>query len=432
MTGGYLPHTSITSVLVPRHSTTNNSMIEILNEDLSEAVLEDSQISSHLISSHGDTVSNSGQEVGILSLEENIVKYVCNNCDANYMTDEDLGSHLTTCQKHNCNQCDFEATTADSFVTHIENSHPQQIKQSVPLEPEVKTLNSWSCTSCSLSFASETEMKSHNNEVHQFNPRMPGGVKCTECLEGFPDNNTLYSHNLGNHMKICDECDYKSLKLEEIKNHSIRNHPKQSLAICGECYQLFESFDEASTHINSHNPEENSLPIQTFTCDLDPQCNNVYLNIGSLMEHTVSVHGSQATQNDSTEKFKYLVKMMSTFHEKLDFCLTEIGKLNSSVVNVQQFQSQILPKTTTISSKTTSTTTTTCTTTCTTTRATTSTSTTSTCTIPTSSTTASTTSCATSPTTCTTSPTTCTSTTTSCTHSTTASVTSTSTTITAA
>ena len=50
----------------------------------------------------------------------------------------------------------------------------------------------------------DQEMETHKKEVHPFNPSLPGGVKCTECLEVFPDNNTLYSHNLGNHMKICD------------------------------------------------------------------------------------------------------------------------------------------------------------------------------------------------------------------------------------
>ena len=188
----------------PRHSTRNNSVIEhLMIEDISSTDLE----------------SRNGNP-----LEENSLKYTCNEC--NYITtnkahiDDHVKSQHLLCDNEEvqfvCIICKHEFKEAEDYDTHVkihdgqseaENKEFNQLNNFSfndileHLAYETQNDNKCKCKKCELKTNRKDSNRAHKKTMHQQSKAKTVGVKCALCQYEFRSNVELEEHHDHEHSK---------------------------------------------------------------------------------------------------------------------------------------------------------------------------------------------------------------------------------------
>ena len=187
-----------------RHSTRNNSVIEhLMIEDISSTDLE----------------SRNGNP-----LEENSLKYTCNECK--YITtnkahiDDYVKSQHLPCDNEEvqfvCIICKHEFKEAEDYETHVkihdgqseaENKEFNQLNNFIfndileHLAYETQNDNKCKCKKCELKTKRKDSNRAHKKTMHQQSKAKTVGVKCALCQYEFRSNVELEEHHDHEHSK---------------------------------------------------------------------------------------------------------------------------------------------------------------------------------------------------------------------------------------
>lgn len=328
--------------MIPKHSTCENSRVEIMYEDLSiidvsddinilDINIQNDDKIDPLIIEHEtpDLNFNLEENTGI---NENMNNFVS---DMNMVMNKEVDNDQYHSKQNKivspeinifkCDKCDFKSTSVNDLQNHRDTSHFREnlvptlkyltnkivekgvsnavISQSHSEEKQMgMNTETKNCAQCKSSYLNKNELKLHMERVHYYS--------CEKCEVLFNNKVILNKHFNSMHVHSCKLCNYKSMSEHEIKAHSDICKFKENVYICGDCGKSFDKKLKCITHMDKHdNSYLSSDPVPTFPCD---ECNNIYVKISELKSHKSDSHNNEYAAKNSN------VSLNSSLEAKID------------------------------------------------------------------------------------------------------------------
>jgi len=137
------------------------------------------------------------------------------------------------------------------------------------------------CTYCGSRFARPSLLQHHIKLMHTENAK---NVPCPQCKKVLSNEKTLYLHVRFMHKDtrfLCDMCDQKFAKKEELKEHCITEHREAVLAKCQDCDEEFGT----QTLLKQHRVKVHK--DRPFLCE---HCNQTFITNDHMTRHIQKVH----------------------------------------------------------------------------------------------------------------------------------------------
>jgi len=197
------------------------------------------KFSIHMFYKHGEGVD------AVFSKNEDGI-YQCDKCDFNTISTGSIKNHHfsgkhTAVLQRSCDYCSFEATSAIDMKLHNYFSHGAGVDARVEADSD----GAFNCTKCQFSSSSDVQYKYHllsgdhkstGNKSKStfksclkcnFSTKYPGELVRHEYYKHGPGvTMVFYADNDKNY--ICENCNYQTPKMSNIKTHYYNNHVKNS------------------------------------------------------------------------------------------------------------------------------------------------------------------------------------------------------------
>ena len=200
--------------LEPRHSTRNNSVENIMLEDISITDLDKS---------------------GVKTIEESSLKYSCDVCKFTTMNKKSIDDHIKMKHETNndeevkymCTICHHEFIEAEVFDSHLKTHELIQDKTELEFQELENLIHCqiidynrsyfMDCHKCKFKGETENQLNAHIQTVHT-NP-----VTVMSEAANFEQNVVI------NPQYKCNFCDHTTETIEQIWNHKLAKHTEQGL-----------------------------------------------------------------------------------------------------------------------------------------------------------------------------------------------------------
>jgi len=157
----------------------------------------------------------------------------CTECEATYMTRQDLWQHTNSKHKgivYSCHQCSYNATHLGNLKTHKQAVHAG-----------VK----YSCNQCEYQATRQRHLKTHKQAFHE-------GVKyfCNQCEYQSTQHRSLKTHQQAVHegvKYVCNQCEYQTTLKSSLKFHINSVHEGVKYC-CNQC----EYRATTQSHLKKH------------------------------------------------------------------------------------------------------------------------------------------------------------------------------------
>ena len=299
----------------PKHSTRENSMSEVMNEDISIAAIETEVLI---------------EDISVAAIErektEDNIPLIENE---NTAEPNDVNVSKTDYSKKEESMNIGKTEDSKSEDTILRNEGTSKVQNTLVEE-----------------IIEETVDKAVNNDGE--------GIvfKCDVCEVSFPKIEILNTHIkihlnervvqnssiLNNIDKIyCDVCSFKAKNDEEMLVHIGNGHLKEVSVICGVCAESFDTKQACTTHMEGHHISNlNEDPVLTFPCD---ECNCMFLKISILKAHKAEIHGTndlEKTTENVNSDYDYLKRKIDSslkiLNENIDSSINSLNeKFDSSL-----------------------------------------------------------------------------------------------------
>jgi KRAB domain-containing zinc finger protein len=300
-------------------------------------------------------VNNDKLDVHLEQVHENMNEWNCDSCKKSYPFNSTLEKHKKTCRGKKllkvCEICDSIFENKDLYELHLLEVHEIKDKKSAPAQKEefkkhikspdkekssyekktetlllqcqhceLKTLSrsnlnqhiagvhegksrriSNTCKFCGSSFKSNSLMKIHMKEEHDFHEN-----QCSICKMIFKCSSNMRYHVRSVHegikrinktRHVCDLCGHISKSLKLHKNHIKKKHENPFPFSCANCKEKFSKEEELDEHLEKYhsNGEESKNKVKNinstvYKCKI---CDYKTTRIESLSKHMFSEHGEE-------------------------------------------------------------------------------------------------------------------------------------------
>lgn len=208
--------------------------------------------------------------------KKRVYRYPCNFCGRNYITKIQAANHMQTAHNfeignvekfcfecndefedyvthvriHSCNfGCSFcgkPFLTQAKALVHEKNQHADETVEDRPFKCQEEH--------CSLSFKNVHHLKSHHQAIHTQQDRE---FNCEVCNRKFAQRALLTAHSRS-HIKDysmfpCnfDSCDRRFKRLNNLKDHCLREHNNAEIYLCNyeeKCIERFKMLSDLKSH----------------------------------------------------------------------------------------------------------------------------------------------------------------------------------------
>ena len=200
-----------------------------------------------------------------------------------------------------CNDCDFESSTSEDLENHLKNAHIKQEPSELSLAPIYQiNLSKFKklCKQCPYETANLARMNQHMVSVHKIGGKM---LKCEECTYSTVSKQCLKRHISVMHDKTrarkhaCEECGYAAFEKSKLRVHIERVHRKipktkkinKGNHVCEDCGHTVS----LKSTLDQHRLAVHLVEGKKFECDKCPY--KAALKNGLRM-HQTSVHTEEA------------------------------------------------------------------------------------------------------------------------------------------
>ena len=312
-------------------STRDNSLIEIMNEDISIVDIDEKE--------------DLKVAIPMLTLEEAVEKEVpiipnkfhCYICQAGFVDEENLTKHekyehseqlVDDLKSHeastveqlqmevqeipSCEKCDFESENQEEYLIHKErNIHNIQSNNQMMDndDKETKSIQFNKCEKCEYRGKDIKDLTEHILSVHE-----TSSFRCDRCEFITIEKKLLVKHEKSTHGIIvfeCDACEYSAIDKDVLANHKM-THTGRNNFICGTCE--FETTEQKilNEHMKNKHPKikqqkpkikcdkcekyfpddvlfdyHNCSPDTKFACDY---CPFMSISLNELLKHVLDDH----------------------------------------------------------------------------------------------------------------------------------------------
>lgn len=189
-----------------------------------------------------------------------------------------------------CNRCEYTSSSRLLLMKHFERNH-----KGFQLDIEIK------CRHCEEFFKTVEEVSKHFTLAHQASFLKTVYGRCNMCNHSSSTRGSLIRHFEAKHAEFelnveikCKECDEFFKSQYEIKQHSKVAHansvrPRNVFGRCHLCKQLSATKQSLERHFGNLHPGE-AYNFE-YKCK---ECENFFLSIVDLDEHTKAVHSSDS------------------------------------------------------------------------------------------------------------------------------------------
>ena len=187
---------------------------------------------------------------------QNLIKYFCEKCEINFISDEKLKEHDKT----------HKIFKNKSINKNTEEYPPRQVEDKVEQvqtrrEPEKKT----SCKISDGNYSSQVDIEEHAQEHKTGNT-----FNCNKCDRSYTDMNSLRRHDCRNHREVeCNICNEMLSSRQAIGEHRREKHEIFTTKTCKffpECYDGDECFFEHKKEENVRNVCPNGQICRDQAC----------------------------------------------------------------------------------------------------------------------------------------------------------------------
>ena len=187
----------------------------------------------------------------IICLEHNTTSaftYVCYICGKSFRKQNHLNSHIDSHLQPSNSQLGEVLKTEDKL--DLPNVNSSRTKIGGAKHKRTKKTEKTICTECGNVFEFNSLLRIHRKELHGIDTQ----IKCGDCGKVFKYRSQLSTHKTYNHGKYkyavfkCEECDKTYKNAACLKRHSF-NHLGLSF-MCDQCSSSFVSKEKLSVHFN--------------------------------------------------------------------------------------------------------------------------------------------------------------------------------------
>ena len=223
-------------------------------------------------------------------------KFKCDECEFTSHIKKVVSNHKAYTHEgisHKCSICDYVGKSAIQLVVHTRWSHEERKFVCSACDTKFPYLTNMRkhikmkhtgllCSICQHQTKDESNMKAHNDEVHN-------GIEypCQTCKYKGVTKLTLELHKENNHEPLqtsprfpCKQCDYASCKKAALKHHYLVKHEGKRFH-CSQC----DFKAKSKVTIKSHRSVVHEG--KTFDCK---QCEFKCLSYANLRNHKLAIH----------------------------------------------------------------------------------------------------------------------------------------------
>lgn len=231
-------------------------------------------------------------------------KFSCKYCDKKFDTksvfEEHKKSHLED-RPEICSICGCSFKSISNLHRHQQSVHAtgrneicelcdKAFKTKIALKNHKNVMHAdiriyVSCTFCKL-IIQENCLKSHILNVHTEQEKK---YECDVCQKLFKTEPLLRRHHRNVHESVCrgisyvcSDCEYKTTRLRDLRNHQLDAHYEGPIHVCHECGKKFKSRRLLHIHISNHNYDKIAIK-----CDF---CDATFKTRSGMRKHVMRLH----------------------------------------------------------------------------------------------------------------------------------------------
>ncbi|XP_063632105.1 zinc finger protein 431-like isoform X9 [Cydia splendana] len=196
--------------------------------------------------------------------------YVCDICDAGYVTHANLRTHQKTHENgdNQCKECNQVYNTKSKLANHIRSVHKGQSKR-------------YKCVHCGEKFCSLVMKNNHLVKKHGVAPKR---AKCTACDKVFSNNSSLRTHYTTFHLMIkrfkCSLCNMEFSYSHDLNRHMLKHTGNRDFK-CDICQKAYARKSTLTQHMMIHNND------RRYKCD---HCEMAFVQKCTLNSHIRAKH----------------------------------------------------------------------------------------------------------------------------------------------
>ena len=139
--------------------------------------------------------------------------FQCGGCESSFREKKNLQQHMRKrhgFKKYKCDQCNFRSNDQTNVVRHEKTTH-----------------NIYKCEQCEYTAYEKSILQQHIRSKH-----MEKNIRCEECEFVTDQKGVLKRHVQVKHtLKKCNECEYTSLSLHDMKKHKNNQHAPDNATV---------------------------------------------------------------------------------------------------------------------------------------------------------------------------------------------------------
>ena len=141
--------------------------------------------------------------------------FQCDGCESSFREKKNLQQHMRKrhgFKKYKCDHCNFHSDDQSNVVRHEKTTHGNEI---------------YKCEQCDFNSKRKDILYQHIRSKH-----MEKNIRCEECEFVTDRKGVLKRHVQAKHtLKKCNECEYSSLSLHDMKKHKNNQHAPDNATV---------------------------------------------------------------------------------------------------------------------------------------------------------------------------------------------------------